>query len=146
MTEVHPAASLNRVRLLTMSKHPNQIRTDRFVPLKLHSTYLTRRIDKKLMEIDQNDQNPSNSIIQLRMVRQILGKTQWKKQRRRNNPGSWPSCKRSVIHWPGQLQTLMAKLFLQDSCTREWTPHNSPLPNHIFLGQVERNEYNPVAS
>ena len=30
MTEIHPTASLNWVRLLTMSKHQNPIQTDRF--------------------------------------------------------------------------------------------------------------------
>ena len=37
MTDIHPTSSLNWVRLLTMSTHPNPIQRDRFRPPHLYS-------------------------------------------------------------------------------------------------------------
>ena len=107
MTEIQPAASWNWVRLLTMSTHPNQIQTDRFLSI-VSCTYTAHhkqqtderrstRIDKNLKEINKITQiHPTAS------QGQILGKTQWNKWRRIYNPGSRLTCTTtSVIHGPG---------------------------------------------
>ena len=69
MSDFHPTASLNWGRLLTMSKHPNQIQTeDRFrhtAPTH-YTTHDKSRWEKHRNwqeEIDQNDQFPPNNII-----------------------------------------------------------------------------------
>ena len=105
------------------------------VPPYLHSTCWKINVWKKLMEFDQNYQNPCNSIIQLRNAPNFLGKTQWNKWRRKNNPGSWTTCNTSVIHGRTWLQTMMAKLFLKDSCI-SWGSLTSKLTTTppCFLG------------
>ena len=53
MTKIHPTASLDWERLLTMSKHPNQIQTHQFCACHCSSTEHTeQQTDKRTTRID----------------------------------------------------------------------------------------------
>ena len=78
----------------------------------------TTRIDKKLMEIDQNDQNPSNSIIQLRNAQTNFREDTMKIQ---------------VLDPPAR-QTLMTNLCLQDLCMTTSTLTKLATAPPCFLG------------
>ena len=105
-------------------------------PYLVHSTYWTTKRWKNHKNWQEtygdrpNDQNPSNSIIQLKNALTNFRKDKMEKQRK--NPGSWPTYKTSVIHEPGYKmwwQNLFTRLLLS-----EWPPQNSPPPQHSFLG------------
>ena len=72
MTEIHLKASLNWVRFLMMSIHPNQIQTDRFHPSHCPHTVhteqqayeeITTTVNQKLMKIDQKDKRLCRKIV-----------------------------------------------------------------------------------
>ncbi len=78
----------------------------------------TTRIDKKLIELDHNDQNPSNSIIQLRNAQTNFREDTMKIQ---------------VLDPPAR-QTLMTKLCLQDLCMTTSTLTKLATAPPRFLG------------
>ena len=65
MTGIHPTAILNWVRLLTMSKHPNQIQKDRFCPTAAAQCILNNKQIKELHELTRNSWLQTNHLIHI---------------------------------------------------------------------------------